>query len=147
MKIILLEDVEKLGQAGEVVQVAGGFAQNFLIPQRQALVATDANVAQFESWRKQHEAAAEREQRTAKIQAKALEKDSLTTVVRVGEEDRLFGSVTTQNISDLLKEKGYEIDRREIDLEEPIRSLGVYNVDVRLHPEVKATVKLWVVKE
>ncbi len=147
MKVILLKDVEQLGQAGEVVQVADGFGRNFLIPQRQARVATDANVAQFESWRKQNEAAAEREQRAAEAQAKELERDSLTAVVRVGEEDRLFGSVTNQHISDLLKEKNYDIDRRAIELEEPIRTLGVYNVDVRLHPQVRATVKLWVVKE
>ena len=147
MKVILLKDVEQLGQAGEVVQVADGFGRNFLIPQRQARVATDANVAQFESWRKQNEAAAEREQRAAEAQAKELEKDSLTAVVRVGEEERLFGSVTNQHISELLKEKNYDIDRRAIELEEPIRTLGVYNVDVRLHPQVRATVKLWVVKE
>jgi len=147
LKVILLKDVEQLGQAGEVVQVADGFGRNFLIPQRQARVATDANVAQFESWRKQNEAAAEREQRAAEAQAKELERDSLTAVVRVGEEDRLFGSVTNQHISDLLKEKNYDIDRRAIELEEPIRTLGVYNVDVRLHPQVRATVKLWVVKE
>ena len=147
MKVILLKDVEQLGQAGEVVQVADGFGRNFLIPQRQARVATDANVAQFESWRKQNEAAAEREQRAAEAQAKELEKDSLTAVVRVGEEERLFGSVTNQHISDLLKEKNYDIDRRAIELEEPIRTLGVYNVDVRLHPQVRARVKLWVVKE
>ena len=147
MKVILLKDVEQLGQAGEVVQVADGFGRNFLIPQRQARLATDANVAQFESWHKQNEVAAEREQRAAEAQAKELEKDSLTAVGRVGEEDRLFGSVTNQHISDLLKEKNYNIDRRAIELEEPIRTLGVYNVDVRLHPQVRATVKLWVVKE
>lgn len=147
MKVILLKDVDQLGQTGEVVQVAPGFARNFLIPQSQALVATDANVAQFESRRKQHEAVVEREQRSAETLVKELEKDSLTAQVRVGEEDRLFGSVTAQNIADLLAEKGYEIDRRTIELEEPIRALGVYNITLRLHPEVTATVKLWVVKE
>jgi len=147
VKIILLRDVDRLGQAGEIVQVAPGYARNFLVPQGQALAATDANVAQFESRRKQHEAAAERERRAAETLARALEKDSLTAQVRVGEEDRLFGSVTAQNIADLLTEKGYEIDRRTIELEEPIRALGVYNIDLRLHPEVTATVKLWVVKE
>ena len=147
MKVILLKDVERLGQAGEIVQVADGFARNFLIPQHQALVATATNVAQFDSRRKQHEAAAERELRLAESQAKELEKTSLTTVVRVGEEDRLYGSVTAQNIVDLLREKGCEIDRRTIELEEPIRALGVYNVPIRLHSMVTATVKLWVVKE
>ena len=147
MKVILLKDVDRLGQAGEIVEVAPGYARNFLIPRRQALVATEANVAQFESRRRQHEAAAERERRAAEALARELEKDSLTAQVRVGEEDRLFGSVTAQNIADLLAEKGYEIDRRAIQLEEPIRALGVYNIDLRLHPEVSATIKLWVVKE
>lgn len=147
MKIILLKDLDQLGHAGEVVDVAPGYARNFLIPQRQALVATDANVAQFESRRKQHEAVAERERRAAEILAKQLENDSLTAQVRVGEEDRLFGSVTAQNIVELLAEKGYEVDRRAVQLEESIRALGVYNVELRLHPDVTAEIKLWVVKE
>ncbi len=147
MKVILLKDVDRLGQAGEIVQVADGFARNCLIPQHSALMATDANVAQFESRRRQHEAAADREQRGAVGLAQELEKASLTAQVKVGEGERLFGSVTTQNIADLLKEQGHEIDRRGIELDEPIRTLGVYNVKLRLHPEVTATVKLWVVKE
>ena len=147
MKVILLKDVDRLGQAGEIVQVAAGFARNCLIPQHSALMATDANVAQFESRRRQHEAAADREQRAAAELAKQLEKASITAQVKVGEGDRLFGSVTAQNIADLLKEQGHDIDRRKVDLDEPIRSLGVYNVALHLHPEVTATVKLWVVKE
>ncbi len=147
MKIILLKDVEHLGKAGQIVQVAPGHARNFLIPQRQALVATAANVAQFESRRRQHEAVVERERRAAEALAKQLEADSLTAQVRVGEEDRLFGSVTAQTIHDLLTAKGYEVDRRAVQLDEPIRALGVYTVELRLHPEVVAQVKLWVVKE
>ena len=147
MKVILLRDVESLGSAGEVVQVKSGFARNFLIPQRQALVASDTNVAQFESKRKQHAAVSERERRAAEAVAKQLEADSITAQVRVGEEDRLFGSVTVQNIADLLAEKEYDIDRRAIQLEEPIRALGVYTIEVRLHSDVTANVKLWVVKE
>lgn len=147
MKVILLRDVESLGSAGEVVQVKSGFARNFLIPQRQALVASDTNVAQFESKRKQHAAVSERERRAAEAIAKQLEADSITAQVRVGEEDRLFGSVTVQNIADLLAEKDYDIDRRAIQLEEPIRALGVYTIEVRLHSDVTANVKLWVVKE
>lgn len=147
MKVILLRDVESLGSAGEVVQVKSGFARNFLIPQRQALVASDTNVAQFESKRKQHAAVSERERRAAEAVAKRLEADSITAQVRVGEEDRLFGSVTVQNIADLLAEKDYDIDRRAIQLEEPIRALGVYTIEVRLHSDVTANVKLWVVKE
>jgi len=147
VRVILLKDVESLGSAGEVVQVKDGFGRNFLIPRQEALIATDASVAQFESRRKQHEAVAERERRAADALAKKLETDSLTAQVKVGEEDRLFGSVTVQNVAELLEEKGYEIERRAIHLQDAIRELGVYNVEVRLHPDVKATVKLWVVKE
>jgi large subunit ribosomal protein L9 len=147
LKVILLKEVEDLGQAGEVVQVADGFARNFLIPRDVALVATDVNMAQFESRRRQHEAVVERGRRAAEAQAKKLEETSLTAVVRVGEEDRLFGSVTTQNISELLEESGFAVERHAIQLEEPIRALGVYNIDLQLHAEVTATVKLWVVKE
>lgn len=147
MKIILLKDVENVGRAGEVVQVADGFGRNFLIPHSSALVASDTNMAQFESRRRQHEAVSDRDRRTAEAFAKKLEETSLTATVRVGEEDRLFGSVTSQNVMELLTAAGFEVDRRAIQLEEPIRALGVYNIDVQLHPDVKATVKLWVVKE
>ena len=147
MKVILLKDIETLGSAGEVVDVKNGYGRNFLIPRNEALVASAANMAQFESRRKQQETLAERDRRAAEALAKKLETESITAQVKVGEEDRLFGSVTAQNIAELLDEKGYEVDRRAIHLEDPIRELGVYNVEVRLHPEVAAAVKLWVVKE
>lgn len=147
MKVILLKDIETLGSAGEVVEVKNGYGRNFLIPRNEALVATAANMAQFESRRKQQETLAERDRRAAEALAKKLEAESITAQVKVGEEDRLFGSVTAQNIAELLDEKGYEVERRAIHLEDPIRELGVYNIEVRLHPEVAAAVKLWVVKE
>ena len=147
MKVILLKDIESLGSAGEVVEVKNGYGRNFLIPRNEALIASAANMAQFESRRKQQETLAERDRRAAEALAKKLEAESLTAQVKVGEEDRLFGSVTAQHIAELLDEKGYEIDRRAIYLEDPIRELGVYNVEVRLHPEVATAVKLWVVKE
>lgn len=147
MKVILLRDINTVGSAGEIVSVANGYARNFLIPKRQALMATDANVAKFESQRRQHEAVADRDKRSAEAQAAELEKASLTATVRVGEGERLFGSVTTQNIADLLKEQGHDVDRRKIELEEPIRALGVYTLLIRLEHDVKASVKLWVVKE
>tara|TARA_B100000809_G_scaffold131932_1_gene129658 strand:+ start:192 stop:635 length:444 start_codon:yes stop_codon:yes gene_type:complete len=147
VKVILLRDINTVGSAGEIVSVANGYARNFLIPKRQALMATDANVAKFESQRRQHEAVADRDKRSAEAQAAELEKVSLTATVRVGEGERLFGSVTTQNIADLLKEQGHDVDRRKIELEEPIRALGVYTLPIRLEHDVKASVKLWVVKE
>ena len=142
-----MRHVDRVGAAGDVVRVADGYARNYLIPQHQALMATDANMAQFESRRRQHDAAADREQRAAATLAQELEKASLTVQVKVGEEDRLFGSVTSQNVAEILSEQGHEIDRRTIELEEPIRSLGVYNIPIHLHPEVTATVKVWVVKD
>ena len=147
MKVILLKDVDRVGSAGEIVQISDGFGRNFLIPKNQALLATDANVAQFETRRRQHEAAADREQKGASSLAQQLEKASLTAQVKVGEDDQMFGSVTSQNIADLLKEQGHDIDRRLIELDEPIRALGVYNVKINLFTEVVASVKLWVVKE
>ena len=147
MKVILLKDIESLGSAGEVVEVKNGYGRNFLIPRNEALIASTANMAQFESRRKQQETLAERDRRAAEALAKKLEAESITAQVKVGEEDRLFGSVTAQHIAELLDQKGYEIDRRAIHLEDPIRELGVYNVEVRLHPEVATAVKLWVVKE
>ncbi|MFH1571530.1 MAG: 50S ribosomal protein L9 [Gemmatimonadota bacterium] len=147
MKVILLRDVDRVGEAGEIVNVSDGFARNSLIPKQQALLATDANLAQFDSRRKQHEATAEKERRAAEALAQELEKASLTAQVKVGEGDRLFGSVTSQNVAEMLKEQGHEIDRRLIDLPEPIRELGVYNVPVRLHSQVTATIKVWVVKD
>ncbi len=147
MKVILLKDIESLGSAGEVVEVKNGYGRNFLIPRNEALIASVANMAQFESRRKQQETLAERDRRAAEALAKKLEAESITAQVKVGEDDRLFGSVTAQHIAELLDEKGYEIDRRAIHLEEPIRELGVYNVEVRLHSGVATAVKLWVVKE
>jgi large subunit ribosomal protein L9 len=147
VKVILLKDVASLGRAGEVVQVKSGYARNFLIPNQHALVASDTNVAQFESKRKQHEAVADKERRGAEDIAKKLEGDSLTIQVKVGEDDRLFGSVTAQNITDLLNEKGYQFDRRAIQLAEPIRALGAYTIDIRLQADLSAKVKLWVVKD
>ena len=147
MKVILLKDIESLGSAGEVVEVKNGYGRNFLIPRNEALIASTANMAQFESRRRQQETLAARDRRAAGALAKKLEAESITAQVKVGEEDRLFGSVTAQHIAELLEEKGYEVDRRAIHLEDPIRELGVYNVEVRLHPEVATAVKLWVVKE
>ena len=124
MKVILLKDIESLGSAGEVVEVKNGYGRNFLIPRNEALIASTANMAQFESRRKQQETLAERDRRAAEILAKKLEAESITAQVKVGEEDRLFGSVTAQHIAELLDEKGYEIDRRAIHLERPHPRIG-----------------------
>lgn len=147
MKIILTQDLENLGAAGDVVEVKPGYARNYLLPRQMGLVASKGNQALFEEVRHRRSAQVVREQREAEQKAEALSKASVNIAVSVGEEDRIFGSVTTQQIADLLNEQGLEIDRRTIQLDEPIRALGVYDVPVRLHPEVNAKVKVWVVKE
>ena len=147
MKIILTQDMEHLGAAGDVVDVKPGYARNYLLPRQMGLVANKGNQALFEEVRQQRGAQLVREKREAEQKAEALSKVSVNIAVAVGEEDRIFGSVTSQQIVDLLNEQGLEVDRRAIQLDEPIRALGVYDVPVKLHPEVDAKVKVWVVKE
>ena len=147
MKIILTQDLENLGTAGDVVEVKPGYARNYLLPRQMGLVANKGNQALLKEVRQQRGAQVVREQREAEQKAEALSKASVNIAVSVGEEDRIFGSVTSQQIADLLNEQGLEIDRRTIQLDAPIRALGVYDVPVKLHPKVDAKVKVWVVKE
>ena len=147
MKVILKQDLEPLGKAGEVVSVADGYARNYLMPRGLVLRVTRSNMAVYEAEKRQKEIHQNKSRRVAEALARELEKVSCTAAVQVGEEDRIFGSVTNQNVADLLKEKGYDIDRRNILLDDPIRALGVYTVGIRLHPEVEGKVKVWVVKE
>lgn len=147
MRIILTETLDNLGDAGSVVEVKDGYARNYLIPRSLALVASKGNMKVYEELKRQKEARDNRAQREAVALSKKLEKASCTIPVAVGKEDQIFGSVTAQHISEHLVEQGFEIDRRLIELEEPIRALGVYDVSIRLHADVTATVKVWVVKE
>lgn len=147
MKVLLRQDYEKLGEAGKVINVKPGFARNFLIPKGFALLATDQSVVQYENEKKQTFWRQEKEKRQSEDLAKTLENVSCTITVQVGEEDKMFGSVTSQNIADALESKGYKIDKRKIVLEEPIKSLGIYSVPIKLHSDVEAKVKVWVVKE
>jgi len=147
MEVILREDVEKLGNRGEVVKVAPGFARNFLIPRRIAVQATEANrkiVAQErEAWlRKEAKLKTE-----AESLAQMLSKVTLTSSQRAGEEGHLFGSVTSKDVADLLEKQGYNIDRRKIQLDENIRQTGEYKVPIRLHRDVTGEVTLNVVAE
>ena len=147
MKIILTQDMEYLGAAGEIVDVKPGYARNYLLPRQMALVANTSNMAVYKEVRHQRQAQVGREKREAEQRAEGRSKASVTVSVAVGEEDRIFGSVTTQQIAELLTEQGFKVDRRSIQLDEPIRALGVYDVAIRLHAEVEAKVKVWVVKE
>ena len=147
MKVILRRDHEKLGTAGSVINVKPGFARNYLIPQGMAMAATNANLKRFESEKKQLSWKKEKERRDALELVKVLENISCTITVQVGEEDKLFGSVTSQNIADALEEQGHQIDKRKILMDEPIKSLGIYSIPIKLHSDVEAKIKVWVVKE
>jgi large subunit ribosomal protein L9 len=147
MKIILRKDVESVGTVGDIVEVKDGFARNYLIPKGFALKADNRSIALLETEQRQQELKLSKDKKGAEKLAEKLNNVSCTATVSVGEEDKVFGSVTTQEISDLLKDKGFEIDRKKILLDEPIKALGIYTVPVKLHTEVEAKIKLWVVKE
>lgn len=147
MKVILRQNHDKLGKIGDAVTVKDGYARNYLIPRKIAYPATEGNLRALEEEKKQYERRTQKEQRNAEKLAQELEKISVTVKMKTGEDDKLFGSVTSQTIADSLKEKGITIDKRAIDLEEPIKTLGIYTVNVKLHQNVTGKVKVWVVRE
>lgn len=147
MKLILVKDVEKLGKRGDVVTVKDGFARNFLLPAGLARPNTPGNVKFVERVRVFEETRQKEELEEARTLSGRLGSLSCTLRVKVGEEDKLFGAVTVQDIAAALSEEGIAIDRKKITLEQPIKSLGLFQIPVRLHPEVTATLKVWVVKE
>lgn len=146
-EIILSEDVENLGEVGEVVDVKPGYARNYLIPHGKALPATDGNLERLRQKRRRSERAEERVLEEAGDLGRRLDGLSLTFQQRAAEEGKLFGSVTVQDIVDRLAEDGLTVDRQDVRLEEPIKELGVYNVAVELHPDVRPEMKVWVVAE
>jgi len=147
MKVILRKNFDQLGKIGDLVEVKEGFARNFLVPRGIAYVALKGNIKALEEEKKQMAKKHEKEVKAAEILAAELEKVSVTIPVKVGEEDKIFGSVTTQMIADALKEKGYELDKRKIEILEPIKALGIYSISIKLHHSVEAVVKTWVVRE
>jgi large subunit ribosomal protein L9 len=147
MEILLRQDFKGLGSAGDIVRVKDGYARNFLIPKGIAYLASDSSKRQYENEIKQQAWRLNKDKKNAEELAKKLETVSCTITVQVGEEDKMFGSVTSQNIAEVLEAQGFTVDKRKILLEEPIKSLGIYSVPLKLHPEVEATVKVWVVKE
>jgi large subunit ribosomal protein L9 len=147
MKVILRKDHDKLGQVGAVIDVKDGYARNFLIPKGLAYPATDGSMRALEEEKKQALRRQNKEQKSAEHLAGELEKVSITLKMMVGEDEKLFGSVTSQMIADELKARGFEIDKRIIELEEPIKALGIYTVNVKLHHAVAGKVKVWVVRE
>ena len=147
MQVILIEDVDKIGKLGDVVNVTRGYARNFLFPRKLAMEATAMSISLLEKKKKK------RIQETARIKAEIAElagkvsNTSCTVAVAAGEEDKLFGSVTAEHIKEALAAEGIEVDKKQIHLAEPIRKLGVYQVEIKLHPEITASAKVWVVKK
>ncbi|MBI2167144.1 MAG: 50S ribosomal protein L9 [Candidatus Omnitrophica bacterium] len=147
MEIILLQDVEKLGKRGDVMKVRNGFGRNFLLPQNLALPATEENRAALEFEKKRAAERKERGKEEALKLSDELAKLRLRWEVKVGEKGKVFGSMTARDFSEMLKQKGIALDRRQIRLPRPIRSLGTHSVTLELHPEVKPVVEVDVVKK
>ena len=147
MEIILRQTIENLGTPGDVVTVKNGYARNFLLPRGFAYEATPGNLKRIGAERGRLEAAENARRETASELAKRLEEVQLTFSARVGEEGKLFGSVTSADIAEQLAAQGFTVERRLIDLHEPIKALGVYRVPVRLHADVKPEIRVWVIKQ
>ncbi len=147
MQIILREDVSSLGKAGDLVKVANGYARNYLIPRKIAVEASPKNLKALEHEKLLIEHKKRRGRRESESLKEKIESISCTIGVKVGEDDKLYGAVTSMDIEEGLKREGVEIDRRKIELEEPIRTLGVYTVPIKITPETQAKLKVWVVKD
>ncbi len=147
MDVILRQDVDNLGKAGEVVKVKDGYGRNFLLPRGLAYQATESNKRRIEAEAAQRAKKRAGEVAAAGTLAAKLEALSLTFTMKAGEGDKLFGSVTAGDVAEKLKAEGFEVDKKAIDLAEPLKALGVYRVPVRLHADVKPEVRVWVVRE
>jgi large subunit ribosomal protein L9 len=144
MKVILLEQVEKLGRPGDQVEVADGYARNFLIPKRKAVAATPAHVKSLDDLLRQNKGQEDRLRHAAGAMAARIAEASCVIKRQAGEHEKLFGSVTNQDIAAALGARGLDVDRRKILLQEPIKVLGSYTIPIRLHPEVVAELRLTV---
>jgi large subunit ribosomal protein L9 len=147
MNVILTQDVDNLGQKGEVVSVKGGYGRNFLIPRGFAVVANSSNVKRYEEETRQQSLKLESARKDAEALAKRVDAMEVVLQAPVGEEDRIFGTITTQQIAEALAKNGIEVDRRKISLDSDIRTTGEYTATVKLHPEHSGTLKVQVVPE
>ncbi|WP_456325133.1 50S ribosomal protein L9 [Desulfonauticus submarinus] len=146
MQVVLRADIENLGRLGDVVNVKPGYARNYLIPKGLAMLATDQNLKRFEREKKKLQEKMDAIRFAAQELADKLNALEVVLPVRVGEGDKLYGAVTAANIADKVAELGYEVDKRKILIKEPIRALGEYELEVKLHPDVRATLKVKVIK-
>jgi len=146
MKLILVQDVANLGVKGDVVTVKDGYGRNFLIPRSMAIIANKSNIAHNEEILRQSARKREGNRKATLELAEQLKSVKLTIAVKTGEDDRIFGTVTTQQIADLLQDKGFNVDRKRISINEDIKSLGEFAATVTLMPDIKPEVTFWVVK-
>lgn len=147
MKVILIEDVKSIGSMGDIIDVKDGFARNFLFPEKLAKEAVNSNLKIIDALKKKKLAVLAKEKKEAEEIKEKISALSCTISVEAGEDDKLFGSVTSQDISHAFELEGIAVEKKKIILEEPIKKLGVYNISVKLHPEVTAEAKVWVVKK
>ncbi len=147
MEIILSKDVDGLGKAGSVIKVKDGFASNYLLPRGLAMAATSANLRKVEAEKKKRGLQAEKVKAGALALKEKLAELSITIAMAVNEEEKLYAAISAQDIARSLNDEGYDIDKSIIALDEPIKALGIYEVAVKLHPEVSARVKVWIVKK
>jgi large subunit ribosomal protein L9 len=146
MEVILRQAVENLGKPGEVVKVSNGYARNYLLPHGVAFEATPGNLKRIQQERDRLEAAENERRDAAQGLATKMEQVQLTFSARVGDEGKLFGSVTSADIAQQLELQGFHVEKRQIDLHEPIKALGVYRIPIRLHADVKPEIRVWVIK-
>ena len=147
MEVILRNAIDKLGHPGDIVTVSAGYARNFLVPRGFAYPATEGNKKRISQERSRLEAAESERRVAAEAIAEKLGEVSVTFAARVGEEGKLFGSVTTADIAHQLEAQGFKIEKRQVELNEPIKALGVYRVGIRLHADVKPEIKVWIIKQ
>jgi large subunit ribosomal protein L9 len=147
VEVILRQAVENLGHPGDVVTVSNGYARNYLLPRGVAFLATEGNKKRITQEKVRLEAAEGARRDAAQQLADSMAEVSITFAARVGEEGKLFGSVTAADIAQQLEAQGYHVERRQIDLHEPIKALGVYRVPLRLHADVRPEIKVWVIKQ
>lgn len=147
MEVILRQDVDKLGTSGAIVKVKDGFARNFLIPNGLAVPLTSSSLKRLEQEKARELLQLEKAKKEAEDLKEKLSSLSLTIPVLTQEEEKLYGSISSNEVANALKEEGFQIDKNSIILEEPIKSLGIYEVPVNLHPQVQAKIKIWVVKK
>lgn len=147
MKVILIKDVEKLGNMGDIITAKDGYARNFLIPHGFAKAADDSSMKLVEEHKKRSLRLKEKEKNEAALLAERINNTSCTIAMQAGEEDKLFGAITTDVVAKACEQEGIKVDKHKVELEEPIKKLGVYQIPIKLHPEVVATLKVWVVKK